>query len=117
MGYTFPEIDLSVAFGMCTNDPKRHKEAHYHKKTTEWIYVVEGKGSIERTSPGFQKSTHWIEAGDWIEIPPGESHALRNYRDEMLAFDSPSFRNNHNQHLVVVCMCEPQFDMTDVHYR
>ena len=40
-------VDTSVAFGWVMADPKRRKPAHYHKISSEWIYVVEGMGFIE----------------------------------------------------------------------
>lgn len=95
VAYEFDGI-VSVAFGWVINDPSRHKPAHYHKKTTEWIYVVEGEGFLELNG-----ENHSIRAGDWICVEPGEYHALRNHKD---------------QHMVVVCMCSPCFRMDDVHY-
>jgi mannose-6-phosphate isomerase-like protein (cupin superfamily) len=116
MGYEFSNLDLSFAFGWSINDLARHKQPHYHKKTTEWIYIVEGKGTIETESLDFKTQTRWIEPGDWIEIPAGESHALRNYREQALVSGEVR-RTNHDEYLVVLCMCEPKFDMSDVHYR
>ena len=86
----------SVAFGWVINDPSRHKPAHYHKKTTEWIFVVEGGGYLECDGQCYN-----ISPGDWIRVEPGEHHALRSRRD---------------QHMVVVCICNPCFSMDDVHY-
>ena len=87
----------SVAFGWVMADPTRHKPAHYHKETTEWIYVVEGEGFIEVNGV-----THAINHGDWIRIDFGETHALRNSND---------------QHMIVVCICTPRFKMEDVYYK
>jgi len=93
------ELDdvASVAFGWVTADPTRRKPAHYHKETTEWIFVVEGQGAIE-----VDGASHPITRGDWIRIDPGEEHAFRNENDESL---------------VVVCICTPCFSMSDVHYH
>lgn len=95
VAYEFDDI-VSVAFGWVINDPNRHKPAHYHKKTTEWIFVVEGEGFLELNGQNYA-----IRSGDWICVEPGELHALRNHRD---------------QHMVVVCICNPCFSMDDVHY-
>ncbi len=94
--YELPGIDLSFAFGWVINDPARHKAPHYHKRTSEFIFVVEGKGTVEigdRSVP--------VEAGDWLEVPVGADHAIRNKED---------------QYMIALCICSPRFDMADVHY-
>lgn len=95
--YELPALDLSFAFGWVINDPARHKKPHYHKLITEFIFVVEGKGAVE-----IGGDTVSVEAGDWLEIPPGTDHAIRNKDD---------------QYMIALCICSPRFDMTDVHYR
>ncbi len=97
VSYQFPLLDLSFAFGWVINDPERKKRPHYHKKTTEWIYVIEGGGYIYSGSSGGRT----LSSGDWVRIDPGTPHSLRNH---------------HDQHLVALCMCHPRFDMDDVHY-
>jgi len=97
LSYTFPRLDMSIAFGWVINDPARRKKTHFHKKITEWIFVVEGKGSVRLNG-----QTLPIEHGDWIRINPATEHALIN--------ESP-------EDLVVVCACSPAFWMEDVHYR
>ena len=95
--YEFPHLDLSIAFGWTINDPKRKKQPHYHKKATEFVYVVEGKGFIEQD--GVREP---IQSGDWIQIDRGVLHGLIN--------ESP-------EDMVVVCVCSPAFRMDDVYYR
>ncbi|MCX6786580.1 MAG: cupin domain-containing protein [Candidatus Kaiserbacteria bacterium] len=95
--YSFPALDLSITFGWVINNPARHKQPHYHKEITEFIYVVEGEGFIEMD---FVRRS--IQPGDWIRIDPEIEHALRN--------ESP-------EDMVVVCVCSPAFKMDDVHYH
>jgi mannose-6-phosphate isomerase-like protein (cupin superfamily) len=95
--YSFPQLDLSIAFGWAINDPARHKKPHYHIKAEEFVYVVEGEGFVEIDQVHFP-----IQSGEWIRIKPGTEHALRN--------ESP-------EDLVVVCVCSPAFQMEDVRYR
>ena len=97
LSYAFPHLDLSVAFGWVINDPARHKQPHYHKKITEFVFVVEGKGFIE-----INRVRQPIQPGDWIRIDPETEHALIN--------ESP-------EDMVVVCTCSPAFEMEDVHYH
>ena len=97
LSYAFPHLDLSVAFGWVINDAARRKQPHYHKKVTEFVFVVEGKGFIE-----INRVRQPIQSGDWIRIDPETEHALIN--------ESP-------EDMVVVCTCSPSFDMDDVHYR
>lgn len=94
--YAFPHLDMSIAFGWVINDPARRKQPHFHKKTMERIFVVEGRGSVQLNGTIFP-----IEPGDWIRINPATEHALIN--------ESP-------EDLVVVCVCSPMFQMEDVHY-
>ena len=46
VSYKPDPFDLSVAFGSVLNNPVRHKRPHYHEKTTEFVYVVSGRGFI-----------------------------------------------------------------------
>lgn len=96
VAYEFPGI-ASVAFGWVMRDPERRKQPHFHKKITEWIFVVEGQGIIE-----VDRVTHYVVPGDWIRIDPNECHALRSEDD---------------RHMIVACVCTPCFSMDDVHYR
>ncbi|MEK7583674.1 MAG: cupin domain-containing protein [Patescibacteria group bacterium] len=96
VAYEFPGI-ASVAFGSVLSDPERRKLPHYHKAATEWIFVIEGEGTLE-----VDGVPHLIGGGDWIRVDPGEAHA---------------FRNEHAEHLVVTCICTPCFSMADVYYR
>lgn len=95
--YAFPHLDLSIAFGSVINDPARRKRPHYHKKITEFIYVIEGKGFIE-TDGGRRLAN----PGDWIMIEPESEHRLINESPEDMA---------------VVCICSPAFEMEDVYYN
>lgn len=97
LSYDFSEHDISIAFGWVINEAARRKKPHYHKRTMEFIYVVEGKGFIS-----LDGKLDSIEAGDWIRIPAGISHNLIN--------ESP-------EDMVVLAVCSPQFTMEDVHYR
>lgn len=95
--YTFPNLGLSVAFGFVTSEPERRKRSHYHEVTTEFVYVVEGKGIIMGDG-----QIRLISEGDWVCIEPGEEHSFVNERPEAL---------------VLVCISSPLFSMSDVHYR
>lgn len=97
LSYTFPHLDLSIAFGWVINDPARRKQPHYHKKIVEFVFVAEGKGFIE-----IDRVCQPIQPGDWIRIDPETEHALINELPE---------------DMVVVCTCSPAFQMEDVHYR
>lgn len=95
--YDFGDIEQSFAFGWVINDIDRIKSPHYHKRSTEWIYVVEGSGAIKGDHEGMP-----ICAGDWIRIDPGTFHSLENWK---------------GQYMVALCMCSPKFDPADVYYQ
>lgn len=90
----YEDLKISHALGWVMNNPKKVKPPHYHRETTEYILVVEGDGGIELNSEHRE-----IKAGDWIEIPPFTSHALRN---------------ENSRHMVVLCTCYPAFREDDV---
>jgi mannose-6-phosphate isomerase-like protein (cupin superfamily) len=75
---------------------EKRKRPHYHKRTTEWVYVVEGHGAI---SPQYDILD--ISRGDWIKIEPHTRHTMINFKHE---------------DMVVVCVSSPAFDMDDVYY-
>jgi mannose-6-phosphate isomerase-like protein (cupin superfamily) len=95
--YSFPHLDLSLAFGWVINDPARRKKPHYHKRTDEFMYVVEGKGFIK-----INDQRRRIYPGDYISISKETEHGFSN--------ESP-------EDMVVVCVCSPAFQMEDVNYR
>jgi len=97
LAYNFSRLGLSIAFGWVMNNPTRLKRPHYHKNTTEWVYVVEGEGFVE-----IDRECQTIKFGDWIQINPDTEHALLNGWPE---------------DLVVMCVCSPAFQMEDVYYR
>ena len=95
--YSFPHLGLSIAFGWVSSDPEKRKRPHYHNKTTEWVYVVGGRGFVQ-----LGKTQLAIQPGDWIRIDPDTDHA---------------FLNDQPEDLVVVCVCSPAFNMDDVLYQ
>ncbi|MEM3736623.1 MAG: cupin domain-containing protein [Candidatus Bathyarchaeia archaeon] len=60
-------------------DPGEKEKPHYHKVTTEILYVIEGGGYIS-TGDGTPK----IEAGDLILLEPGDVHSVVNDSDKTL---------------------------------
>jgi mannose-6-phosphate isomerase-like protein (cupin superfamily) len=52
---------------------------HFHAKTTEYYFVVSGRGEME-----LGDETVSIEAGDMITVPPGVRHTSRPTTDEDL---------------------------------
>jgi quercetin dioxygenase-like cupin family protein len=53
--------------------PKRSTGIHYHTHADEFFYVLEGKGTCF-----LNDSTYTIKKGDFIFIPAGQDHAVRN---------------------------------------
>jgi mannose-6-phosphate isomerase-like protein (cupin superfamily) len=97
ISYEFGDHDLSIAFGSVINDIERRKKPHFHKTTTEFVFVVEGQGYIE-----LDGKRQVIQANDWLRIDPMTEHR---------------FINEAPEDMVVQCICSPKFDMNDVHYR
>ena len=89
------ETRLSFAFGFPSHWSEENRP-HYHKQTTEWMYVVNGSGYLEKND-----DLVMVDAGDWIKIKPLERHQI-------------SLHGSSN--LVVMCLCDPKFSMDDVFF-
>ena len=57
---------------------------HYHKKTTQYAYVVRGKFRLYTQLPGRNVQTRVVKAGDLVTTPPGERHAFVALADSLL---------------------------------
>jgi len=94
--YDFEFFNLDVTFARYVLVPNQKYYPHYHRETTEWVYVVEGGGAVQvdqGDTPFFQ--------GDWFRIDPGEKHM---------------FRSNDFQEPVLVRISTPKLNSQDVHY-
>lgn len=57
---------------------------HYHKKTTQYAFVLEGKLRLYIQHPGQPVRTRVISAGDLVVTPPKERHAFVALEDSVL---------------------------------
>lgn len=57
---------------------------HYHKKTTQYAFVLEGKLRLYTQHPGQPVRTRVISAGDLVVTPPKERHAFVALEDSVL---------------------------------
>lgn len=57
---------------------------HYHKKTTQYAYVVEGKFRLYTQKDAGKVQTKVIRKGDLIITPPKERHAFVALEDSVL---------------------------------
>lgn len=80
---------------------------HYHKKTCQWNYILNGKVKVIVKKTGSPKKKYFLKKGDLFMLPPKEQHSfigLTNY--SMLVFtkgprggkeyESDTFRLNKN---------------------
>ena len=54
---------------------------HYHKKTTQWVYLLRGKLMAYSRMPDGEVKSAVLEPGDLIKNPPLEHHALTALAD------------------------------------
>ena len=54
---------------------------HYHKETTQWIYMLRGKMLAHARMPDGPMQRAVLEAGDLIRNPPFEQHAFTALED------------------------------------
>ena len=76
--------EASLARGQAT-------ERHYHARTEETYYLVEGRGLME-----VDGETAEVAAGDAILIPPGSRHQIRNTGEgplRLLCACAPPYRD------------------------
>ena len=57
---------------------------HYHRKTTQYLYVLEGRLRAYAQDPGKRVHARVVRAGDLIVTPPGERHAFEALADSVL---------------------------------
>ena len=51
---------------------------HYHKKTTQWNYVLSGEIRLATKLPGEDVNEVVMKKGELYETVPGEQHALQS---------------------------------------
>lgn len=54
---------------------------HYHRNTTQWVYVLRGKMLAYSRMPDAPVQRAVLETGDLIKNPPLEQHALTALED------------------------------------
>jgi quercetin dioxygenase-like cupin family protein len=54
---------------------------HYHKKTWQWNYVLNGKAKLICQISNRKKSTTILKKGDFILLGPNEKHAFIALKD------------------------------------
>jgi mannose-6-phosphate isomerase-like protein (cupin superfamily) len=93
-GETIYEIDMKDStVGAALAEIKKSKE-HFHRKTKEWYYVIEGRGEIYidgRKIP--------LKKNDFIFIPTKSRHFARG-KMKVLAITSPPW-SKKDHHLVI----------------
>ncbi len=57
---------------------------HYHKKTTQWNYLISGKLRLVTQVPGSRVVETIMGKGVFFEIPPKERHAFVGREDAQL---------------------------------
>lgn len=73
--------------------PKQRTMPHYHPRTEEIYYILEGAGEMT-----IGDETRSVGPGDAIAIPPGAVHSIYNSGDRTLVF---------------LCCCAPGYEHED----
>jgi mannose-6-phosphate isomerase-like protein (cupin superfamily) len=74
-------------------NPGASTSAHYHIKTEEIYYILEGQGRMQ-----IADETQDVGVGDAIAIPPGSVHQMQNTGSGVLKF---------------LCCCAPGYEHDD----
>jgi quercetin dioxygenase-like cupin family protein len=60
---------------------------HYHKATTQYTYILDGRFRLYTQNPGEKVRTRIVKPGDLVISPPLERHAFKALEDaKLLAF-------------------------------
>lgn len=73
--------------------PGAATDEHYHPKTEEIYYLLEGTGLMR-----IEEDERYVKPGDAIAIPPGKRHTIQNNGDIPLRF---------------LCCCAPAYEHED----
>ena len=57
---------------------------HFHKKTTQYAYVLEGKFRMFTQEKNGEIAQNVVKEGDFITTPPWEKHAFMALEDSVL---------------------------------
>lgn len=71
----------TMNFALLEKDMK--VQPHVHEDGEEFFFFLEGKGETEVGEEKFS-----VEKGDFITVPQGQMHVVRNKNDEPLSFIS-----------------------------
>lgn len=72
--------------------PRTAEDMHYHQKAQQFFYVLPGQAAMR-----FIDRTILLNAGDGLEIEPGEAHQMCNQSDsavEFLVVSTPKARGD-----------------------
>ena len=76
-----------------TLPPNSRTDEHYHAKTEEIYYIIEGEGRMQ-----IETEMQEVRVGDAIAIPPGKKHKLWN---------------SGSAPLRLLCCCAPSYEHLD----
>ncbi len=57
---------------------------HYHKKTTQYTFVLEGRLKLYTQQPGERVRARVVSAGGLVTTPPNERHAFVALEDSVI---------------------------------
>jgi quercetin dioxygenase-like cupin family protein len=78
------EADNISAITVITFTPGAVRANHYHKKTTQWNYVLSGEILLATKLPGKEKNEVVMKTGELYETVPDEQHALQGIGEATL---------------------------------
>lgn len=74
--------------------PGTAEKRHYHVRSRQFAYVLEGELSFE-----IEDHRHTLKAGEGIEIHPGQHHQARNDSDAPVRFILTSVPPSHDDRI------------------
>jgi quercetin dioxygenase-like cupin family protein len=83
---------------------------HYHKETTQWVYVLDGRLKVLSQMPDSPTETAILERGDLVVNLPLERHALVALEDSAFLVFTRGPRGGENYETDTYRLAEPLRD-------
>lgn len=76
--------------------PHTAEDIHYHNQARQFFYILSGQATMR-----FADHSEVLNAGDGVEIAPGEAHQMTNCSDEVIEFLVVSMPKSHGDKIVL----------------
>lgn len=76
--------------------PHTAEDMHYHRHARQFFYILSGQATMQ-----FLDRSEVLNAGEGIEIAPGEAHQMTNCSDKEIEFLVVSMPRSHGDKVIL----------------